>query len=197
MTFLGVGLHKRFLPPIQISMVDVKNWQQRGEHNALEANQIQVSSVLILTHLKNVHSNRKAQVIRELKKLNPSAKVLNMNRLGALLLPELVPSKNRAQKFEHQKAHWASCSVDLPDIPNTASIHAICAALPKSILRVKGCTRIQGDLNFTYFERTPSGEVHIRPFNGIPITGSKLLSIGPGSTPALLENAIKKRITVV
>ena len=175
----------------------MKNWQQRGEHNALEANQIQVSSVLILTHLKNVHSNRKAQVIRELKKLNPSAKVLNMNRLGALLLPELVPSKNRAQKFEHQKAHWASCSVDLPDIPNTASIHAICAALPKSILRVKGCTRIQGDLNFTYFERTPSGEVHIRPFNGIPITGSKLLSIGPGSTPALLENAIKKRITVV
>ena len=108
-----------------------------------------------------------------------------------------MPSKNRAQKFEHQKAHWASCSVDLPDIPNTASIHAICAALPKSILRVKGCTRIQGDLNFTYFERTPSGEVHIRPFNGIPITGSKLLSIGPGSTPALLENAIKKRITVV
>ena len=67
MTFLGVGLHKRFLPPIQISMVDVKNWQQRGEHNKLEANQIQVSSVLVLTHLKNVHSNRKTQVIRELK----------------------------------------------------------------------------------------------------------------------------------
>jgi G3E family GTPase len=197
MEFLGVGLHKRFLPPIQISVVAVKNWQQRGEHNALEANQIQVSSVLILTHLKNVHSNRKAQVIRELKKLNPSAKVLNMDRLGALLLPELVPSKNSPQKFEHQKAHWASCSVDLPEIPNTGCIHAICAALPKSILRVKGCTRIQGDLNFTYFERTPSGEVHIRPFNGIPITGSKLLSIGPGSTPALLENAIKQRFTKV
>jgi G3E family GTPase len=195
MEFLGVGLHNRFLPPIQISVVDVKNWQQRGEHNELEANQIQVSSVLVLTHLENVHPNRKAQVIHEIKKLNPVAKVLTMDRLAVLLLPELVPSKNIAQKFDHQKAHWASCSVDLPDLSNTACIHAICAALPKSILRVKGCTRIQGDISFTYFERIPSGEVHIRPFNGIPITGSKLLSIGPGSTPALLENAIKERIT--
>jgi G3E family GTPase len=191
MEFLGVGLHKRFLPPIQISVVDVKNWQQRGEHNELEANQIQVSSLLVLTHLENVHPNRKAQVIHELKKLNPVAKVLNMDRLDVLLLPELVPSKNIAQKFDHQKAHWASCSVDLPDLVNTACIDAICAALPKSILRVKGCTKIQGDINFTYFERIPSGEVHIRPFNGTPITGAKLLSIGPGSTPALLKNAIK------
>jgi len=191
MEFLGVGLHKRFLPPIQISVVDVKNWQQRGEYNELEANQIQDSSLLVLTHLENVHPNRKAQVIHELKKLNPVAKVLNMDRLDVLLLPELVPSKNIAQKFDHQKAHWASCSVDLPDLVNTACIDAICAALPKSILRVKGCTKIQGDINFTYFERIPSGEVHIRPFNGTPITVAKLLSIGPGSTPALLKNAIK------
>ena len=63
MEFLGVGLHERFLPPIQISVVDVKNWQQRGEHNELEANQIQVSSLLVLTHLENVDENRKAQVI--------------------------------------------------------------------------------------------------------------------------------------
>ena len=195
MEFLGVGLHNRFLPPIQISVVDVKNRQQRGEHNELEANQIQVSSVLVLTHLENVHPNRKAQVIHEIKKLNPVAKVLAMDRLDVLLLPELVPSKNIAQKFDHHKAHWASCSVDLLDLANTACIYAICAALAKSILRVKGCTRIQGDVNFTYFERIPSGEVHIRPFNGIPITGSKLLSIGPGSTPALLENAIKESIT--
>ena len=30
MEFLGVGINDRFLPPIQISVVDVKNWQQRG-----------------------------------------------------------------------------------------------------------------------------------------------------------------------
>ena len=195
MEFLGVGLHDRFLPPIQISVVDVKNWQQRGEHNELEANQIQVSSLLVLTHLEDVDENRKTQVIHELKKLNPVAKVLTMDSLDVLLLPELLPSKNTAQKFDHQKAHWASCSVDLPDLPNLKCIETICTALPKSILRVKGCTKIEGDTSYTYFERTPDSKVHIRPFNGIPITGSKLLSIGPGSEPSVLKNAIHESIT--
>ena len=38
---------------------------------------------------------------------------------------------------------------------------------------------------------SPNRKVSIRPFNGIPITGSKLLIIGPGSEPSLLEKAIK------
>ena len=150
---------------------------------------------MVLTHIENVNENRKTQVINELKKLNPFAKILTMDSLDILLLPELLPSKNTAQKFDHQKAHWASCSVDLPDLPNSTYIHNICKTLPKSILRVKGCTKIGDDTSFTYFERTPNGEVHIRPFNGIPITGSKLLSIGPGSKPSVLENVIKEIIT--
>ncbi|MDO6737430.1 GTP-binding protein [Wenyingzhuangia sp. 2_MG-2023] len=196
MEFLGVGLNDRFLPPIQISVVDVKNWQQRGEHNELEANQIQVSSLLVLTHLENVNENRKNQVIHQLKQLNPTAKIIPMDCLDVLLLPELLPSKNTAVKLDHQKAHWASCSVDLPNLPNSTCIHTICSALSKSILRIKGCTIIGKDINHTYFERTPDGEVFIRPFNGVPITGSKLLSIGPGSEPSVLKNAIKKSIAV-
>jgi len=56
MGFLGVGIEKHFLPPVQISVVDVKNWQQRGEHNELEANQVQVSSLIVLTHLEVLKS---------------------------------------------------------------------------------------------------------------------------------------------
>ncbi|WP_158837603.1 GTP-binding protein [Polaribacter sp. L3A8] len=194
MEFLGVGLHDRFLPPIQISVVDVKNWQQRGEHNELEANQIMVSSLLVLTHYTNVSENRKTHVIAQLNKLNPFAKVITIDNLDALLLPELLPSKNTSKELDHQKAHWASCSVDLPDLPNLKCIETICAALPKSILRIKGCTKIKGNTQYTYFERTPDGTVHIRPFNGSPITGSKLLSIGPGSEPSVLNNAINASI---
>ena len=40
MSFLGVGINDRFLPPVQISVVDLKNWQKRGLHNELEANQV-------------------------------------------------------------------------------------------------------------------------------------------------------------
>ncbi len=59
MGFLGIGINDRFLPPIQVSGVDVKNWQKRGEHNELEANQIQVSSLIVLTHLENESAVRK------------------------------------------------------------------------------------------------------------------------------------------
>jgi G3E family GTPase len=191
MSFLGVGLNERFLPPIQISVVDVKNWQTRDENNDLEVNQIQVSSLIVLTHIENVSEERKNFVIKELNKFNPTAEILIMNEIDVTLLPKLLPSKNKFQKFNHLKAHWSSCSIDLPNLPHTSYIYDICNALPKTILRVKGCTQIGDKKEFVYFERTPNGKVSIRPFNGVPITGSKLLTIGPGSEPSLLEKVIK------
>ena len=191
MEFLGVGLNDRFLPPIQISVVDVKNWQKRGEYNELESNQIQVSSLIILTHLKKTTNSRQTLVIRELTVLNPFAKILTMDNMDAALLPQLLPSKNIAQKLDHQKTHWSSCSVDLPDLPDLDCIYNICCVLPKSMLRVKGCTKIGNEKKYTYFERNPDGQVFIRPFNGIPFTGPKLLTIGPGSELSLLKEAIK------
>lgn len=190
MGFLGVGIDDRFLPPVQVSVVDVKNWQQRGEHNELEANQVQVSSLLVLTHLDSVTEQRKAAVIEELKALNPVAEITEMDEMDETLLPQLSPSQNKAQPLEHLKAHWSSTSVDLPTLPDEASIRAICQALPVSLLRVKGCTQLGNDSHYTYFERTPDGTVSIKPFYGVPTTGAKLLTVGPGSEPDVLNKAI-------
>ncbi|MDC1310356.1 cobalamin biosynthesis protein CobW [Flavobacteriaceae bacterium] len=191
MSFLGVGLNERFLPPIQISVVDVKNWQTRDDNNDLEVNQIQVSSLIVLTHIENISEERKNFVIKELYKFNPTAEILNINEIDVTLLPKLLPSKNKFQKFDHLKAHWSSCSIDLPNLPDSSYIYDICNALPVTIMRIKGCTQIGDKKEFVYFERTPNGKVSIRPFNGVPITGSKLLTIGPGSEPTLLEKVIK------
>jgi len=190
MEFLGVGLHDNFLPPIQISVVDAKNWQKRGAHNDLEANQIQVSSLIILTHLEEVDAVRKDEVCQAVIKLNPLANIVDLQSIDVLLLPTLLPSNNKAEKMEHLKSHWSSCSVDLPELPTEQHIAAICNKLPKTILRLKGCTKIANETNYTYFERTPDGKIHIRPFRGEPITGPKLLSIGPGSSVSLLDKAI-------
>ncbi|MEM8969016.1 MAG: GTP-binding protein [Bacteroidota bacterium] len=194
MGFLGVGLNDRFLPPIQVSVVDVKNWQQRGEHNELEANQIQVSSLIVLTHLENVSADRRTFVIKDLQRLNPLAEIIIADEVDVSLLPKLLPSKNDAEKLDHLKAHWASCSADLPNLPDLACIYHLCERLPESILRVKGCTQIGNEERFTYFERTPDGEVYIRPYNGVPITGPKLLTVGPGSELSLLQHAIKSSL---
>ncbi len=194
MGFLGVGVHERFMPPIQISVVDVKLWQTRGEHNELEANQIQVSSLLLLTHLEKASETRKTEVIKELKKLNPSAKILTMEDLDVKTLPYVLPSNNPIQKLDHYKAHWSSCSADLPALPDLHCVKEICKEIPSSILRVKGCTKIAEEENFSYFERNPDGEVFIRPYNGVPITGPKLLTIGPGSDSSELEKIIQKSL---
>ncbi|MEL7004041.1 MAG: GTP-binding protein [Bacteroidota bacterium] len=191
MGFLGVGLSERFLPPIQVSVVDVKNWQKRGEHNELEASQVQVSSLIVFTHTENVSEERHAFVTRELKKLNPSAKIMTMEEIDHSLLPSLLPSENEAKKLDHLKAHWSSCSADLPDLPNTGAIHNICNALPRSILRIKGCTKIGEEEHYTYFERTPDGQIRIRPFFGVPTTGAKLLTVGPGSEISIIKKAIE------
>ena len=190
MSFLGMGLNERFLPPIQISVVDVKNWQQRGKHNELEANQIQVSSLLVLTHLEDVSATRQATVIASIKKLNPIAQIVTFDEIDVMLLPQLLPSTNEAQKLDHLKAHWSSCSIDLPKLPNMESIDLICNQIPKGILRIKGCVLVGDNKQYTYFERCPDGEIRIRPFNGVPSTGTKLLTIGPGSDINLLKKAV-------
>ena len=194
MGFLGVGINDRFLPPIQISVVDVKNWQKRAEHNDLEANQIQVSSLIVLTHVENETLVRISDVISELKKLNPTAEIIKIKDIDVSFISNLSPSKNNARKFEHLKSHWSSCSANLPVLPNSSCVYDICSGLPKSILRVKGCAQVEKEEGFIYFERTPDGVISVRPFNGVPITGSKLLSIGPGSNPEILEKAIEKNI---
>ncbi len=190
MEFLGVGLHDRFLPPIQISVVNVNNWQNRAEHNELEANQIQVSSLLVLTHLEKTNKERQAVVVKALKKYNPYAKIVRLKDLNLETLSTLLPLQQKAQAFNHEKAHWASCSCDLPDLPDEKSIYDICSKLPSNLLRVKGCVQIINNKGFTYFERNPDGEVFIRPFNGVPTTGCKLLTIGPNSSINTLKTAI-------
>ncbi|APZ47407.1 cobalamin biosynthesis protein CobW [Polaribacter reichenbachii] len=191
MEFLGVGLNEQFLPPIQIAVVDVHNWQKREEHNDLEANQVQVSSLIVLTHLKDCFKERKELVIKELKDYNAFAKIITMDEIDISLLPQLSSSNNIPEKLDYLKAHWSSCSVDLPVLPNKEIIESICKEIPKTILRVNGCTLIDKKETYTYFERTPDGQVTIRAFRGIPITGAKLLTIGPGSEPLLLKKIVE------
>ncbi|TMP72689.1 cobalamin biosynthesis protein CobW, partial [Pseudoalteromonas ruthenica] len=97
MGFLGVGINERFLPPIQISVVDVKNWQLRAEHNELEANQVQVSSLIVLTHENSVDKSRRNDVKAQLSSLNPSAKIISSDALDLEQLPEVTPAQNQAE----------------------------------------------------------------------------------------------------
>lgn len=191
MGFMGVGLDNRFLPPVQISVVDVKNWQKREDQNDLEANQVQTSSLIVLTHIENTSNERIKIVSEQLIKLNSAVEIIYIDDLDVSVTDKLTPSKNKPQELDHLKTHWSSCSVDLPTLPASNCIYDICNSIPKSILRIKGCAQIKNEKDYIYFERTPDGKISIRPFNGVPSTGTKLLTIGPGSNITLLNKAIK------
>ena len=196
MGFLGVGLDERFTPPIQISVVDAKNWQRRGFYNELEAEQVKVSSLIVFTHLEGVSKERVAQVENGVSEINPLASIVTKAELDVLLVPKLKPIENASTNFDHNKAHWSSCSVTLPDLPNVECIKNICDSIPHTILRIKGCTRVGRDEGYTYFERCPSGQVYIRPYSGSPRTGPKLLTVGPGSEPLLLHEAVTRSLEI-
>ena len=191
MSFLGLGLNEQFLPPIQVSVVDVKNWQQRDQHNELEANQVQVSSLILLNHHTGVEEHRIEEVKKDLKHLNPHARVVLWSEFKLEDIQALTPSSNKPEAMDHMKAHWSSCSVDLPNPISSSRIHYILKKIPNHIVRVKGCTRLDDQKDYTYFERVPSGEISMRPYYGHPITGPKLLTIGPGSDPKLLQKLIE------
>ena len=190
MGFLGVGMEKHFLPPIQIAVVDVRNWQRRGVHNELESNQVQVSSVVVLNYVDKVDIERVVQVEQELRGFNKKAEILHWDKFDIDGLTELEQSQNETNKMNHQKAHWSSCSIDLPDPIDSIRLTKIIDSIPNEILRVKGCTKVDDNEYYSHFERTPSGDVFVRPYNGTPVTGPKLLTIGPGSDPHLLRSLI-------
>ena len=191
MEFLGVGLKENFLPPIQISVVDVANWGKRGIHNELEANQVQVSSLIVLNHLEKVEESRFLEVKHQIRQLNPGARIENWQNLDSMILTELKPSSNQHDKMDHLKAHWSSCSVDLPDPMSSKQLQQMLQALPKSILRVKGCTRLDRDSHYSFFEKTPTcKDATVRPFHGKLVSGPKLVTVGPGSDPAKIEELL-------
>jgi G3E family GTPase len=195
MGFLGVGINENFAPPVQVSVVDTRNWQNRGINNELEASQIQVSSLIVLNYANQIERERLDKIKAQIFDLNPSAIIKTWEELDSLSLKELAPSKNQSKAIDHFKSHWSSCSVDLPNPLSSKTLSSILDGVPDTILRVKGCTKLDEDDYYSYFEMTPTRETFVRPYTGNLVSGPKLLVIGPGSNPDNLTNLINKEIS--
>lgn len=187
MEFLGVGIDKRFSPPIQVSVVSALDWQKRDINNELEANQVQVSSLILLTHLDSLTKERVETVKKDLNQLNPYAQITAIHDFQYEDLFSLETCQNSPQKIDHQKAHWSSCSVDLPDPISSEKLLSALQKVPESIIRIKGCTRLNDDERYSYFERLPNQKISIRSNRARPYTGPKMITVGPGSNPDFLE----------
>lgn len=195
MGFLGIGVSDHFLPPVQISVVDARHWQARGEHNDLEANQIQVSSLVVLNYVSDVSAQRKAEVIQAIAALNAHAEIIEWDDLQVEDIFKLTQVNNAPEAFDHHKSHWASCSVDLPNTMTSEQLSKLLELLPKALLRIKGFTHLNDDTELSFFERTPTGETFIRPYRGDQSMKPKILTVGVGSDPVWLARMVDQAIS--
>ena len=150
--------------------------------------------MIVLTHVENVSLQKLNEVKNEVEGVNPFAVIISQSEVMDSITAGLKPIPALRKKLDHHQTHWSSCSVDLPGLSSPESILEICNALPESIVRVKGCTRIGDDSEYTYFERCPDGQIFMRPYSGTPVTGAKLLTVGPGSHPELLQTAVSNLV---
>ena len=195
MEFLGVGINENFQPPIQLSVVDCRNWQKRGTENELEANQVQVSSLIFLNYQQEVELHELDKIKSDIKALNPSAVFVSWDDFNLTDLVTLEQPKNNPRPMDHGRSHWSSCSVKLPDPLPSKSLQGVFNVLPEGILRVKGCTKLDEDDYYTYFEKTPiNDEIMVRPYRGTLVSGPTILLVGPGSNPYQLNEIIEASV---
>ena len=191
MEFLCVGLSDHFLPPTQISVVDVQKWQKRLEHNSLEANQVQVSSLVFLNHSEKVSIDALEQVKLQIESINPAVDFRNWKTLVTSDILGLDNLRREDSQFDHIKTHWSSASCPLPDRLPSIKLKEIIDKLPDTILRVKGCTRLDEDDYYSFFEKIPDApDTIVRPYTGKLISGPTILIVGPGSQPQTLKNIV-------
>ena len=195
MEFLGVGLNKNFLPPVQISVVDCRKWQQRNYYNDIELSQVLVSSLVFLNHLEDLSVKDLDKVKKSISELNRSALFKSWCDFELSDLINLSPAKKHTYRLDHKRTHWASSSASLPDPLSSNALQKIIASLPNEILRVKGCTKLDKDTHYTHFEKTPKDlDLKIRPYWGKLVSGPVILTVGPGSDPIVLKKVVSKSI---
>ena len=107
-----------------------------------------MSSLIVLNHHESIDEPRLNEVKSDLNRLNPYAKIVLWNDLQLDDLRGLVPSSNNPEELDHLKAHWSSCSVDLPDPLSLESLNQLLKKVPSHILRVKGCTRLDDQTKY-------------------------------------------------
>ena len=74
---------RRFHTLLQVTLVDVKRWQQRDQNNELERMQVRPATHLLFTWLDAVDAAREQRVHDEVARLNPRARVVNAEALVA------------------------------------------------------------------------------------------------------------------
>lgn len=181
---------RKFTLPAQVSIIDMKRWQKRFWHNALESHQVKTTSYLVFGHLDEVDDVRQAQVEDSLHRMGIHQVATTATSL-ALEIATLVQSvREQTERSFHSKGcscghhhhhhssvhepreyHFSAIEVILPSLVQRAVFLEKLKHLPKEILRAKGLVRFQEEPDkLQIFQKIEHFDtVQIVPIEGEPL----------------------------
>jgi len=168
------GECRRFLSPLQVTMVDGRRWQERGGQNGLEQEQVLTSTHWCLTHAAGVNRLRQLEVREAVRELAPRAVETSVEdfaqyvwlvRSGLAVFSEesglaVEEVKKLAERHQHHhegERAFTSMRVELPFVVERKALEGVLAALPESVIRVKGLCRL------AEIPQIPMSFQHVRP----------------------------------
>jgi G3E family GTPase len=179
------GECRRFLSPLQVSMIDAVRWQKRRKHNQLEQEQVKTSTHWMLTHTGSVKAPRLAGIRAALKILTPRGQETDVERFADFLRLQsatarfATPETPKAALFEsaaeapHEHHHdderaFTSMRVPVPFVVQRSDLERVLRHLPDEVLRVKGLCRLaeMPQIPFSFQHVRPEGETWFLPMIG-------------------------------
>jgi len=151
-------------PPMQVALVDVQCWQERGWANDLEREQVSTAAThVIFTHHDLVEPERLIAVQTDFRRCNSRAVEVNASSLachparhcalaalpGTLgaraIMPVVDVPHDHHHDLEHHAHRFSAVEVTLaPLVSRLDFLHAI-ATLPADVLRAKGLVCFEDD----------------------------------------------------
>lgn len=207
------GECRRFMSPLQVTMIDTARWQKRRKHNLLEQEQVRTSTHWMLTHTDGVKKPRLAGIRAAVRMLTPRgietsvdafADFLRLQaataRFAAVEAPKaaLFESAAAGPAQEHHHHHdeeraFTSMRVHLPFVVERSELEHLLSTLPDEVLRVKGLCRLAElpQLPFSFQHVRPEGETWFLPMIGTLGVIPSGVVIGVGLPEKVIENAFE------
>ena len=166
------GECRRFLSPMQVTMVDARRWQKRDCQNTLEKEQLLTSTHWFLTHQAGTGKSRLEEVSRAVLRLAPRAvttsvedfaRYLRLVRAGGGFGKDEEREGEVQRLAEGHKHHhederaFTSMRVGLPFVVGRKELEKTLESLPPSVIRVKGLCRL------AEIPQIPMSFQHVRP----------------------------------
>jgi G3E family GTPase len=205
------GECRRFLSPLQVSMIDAVRWQKRRKHNLLEQEQVKTSTHWMLTHTGSVKAPRLAGIRAALKILTPRGIETDVERFADFLrlqsatarfstpdTPKAALFDSAAAEAPHEHHHhhdderaFTSMRVPVPFVVQRSDLERVLRHLPDEVLRVKGLCRLAElpQIPFSFQHVRPEGETWFLPVIGALGIIPCGVVIGVGLPEKIIEKA--------